>query len=112
MAEETIDPKLMGDPVKVIHYMDFQENPVKDNSLYIPDLVPGTLQPLEVYEEDGISNEILLKIDIEAIVKELEGMTGTSSDKKLDKQLKRFPEPTTKEDLSNAMKKSYAESTR
>ncbi len=38
----------MGDPAKVIQYMDYQANPVKDNSSYVPDVVPGMLQPLEV----------------------------------------------------------------
>ncbi len=69
MDEEKIDPKLMGDPAKVIHYMDYQANPVKDNLSYVPDLVPGKLQPLEVYDDDGISDEFLLNLDIESIVK-------------------------------------------
>ncbi len=49
MEEETFDPKICGDPSKVIQYMDYTENPVPDNCRYILDLVPGLLQPLEVY---------------------------------------------------------------
>lgn len=41
---------LYGDPKNVIQYMDYQENPVPDNSHYVPELVPGVLQPLEVNE--------------------------------------------------------------
>ena len=64
------DPKVYGDPAKIVHYMDFSnEGPEADNGSYIPDLVPGLLQLLEVYEDQEISDEILSNLDIESIVK-------------------------------------------
>ncbi len=37
------DKHIYGDPDKVVQFMDYSENPVQDNSHYIPDLVPGIL---------------------------------------------------------------------
>ncbi len=39
---------LYGDPNKIMHYMDFQKNPVPDDSKYVPDLVPGVLQTIGI----------------------------------------------------------------
>ena len=51
--------RLYGHPDKVIQFMDYQENPVPDNSWYVPELVPGVLQPLEINEimEDPKTDE-------------------------------------------------------
>ncbi len=69
--------RIYGDPAKIINYMDYQENPVQDNSRYVPELVPGVLQPLEINEimEDPNTDEWLSKVDIEKIVKEVEEST-------------------------------------
>ncbi len=58
--------------------MDYQENPVADNSHYIPELVPGILQPLEINEimEDPKTDEWLSMVDIEAIVQQAEQSTS------------------------------------
>ena len=90
MADEKLTLKIYGDPEKVIHYMDYTETPAVDNSSYIPDLVPGMLQPLEVYEDDSVSDEVLSNLDIEAIVKEAELSIGTPNvdSPNMEKQLK------------------------
>ncbi len=66
---------LYGDPDKVVHYMDYISNPVPDNSRYIPDLVPGVLQPLELVDDDPVLDNIISKIDIEKIISEVEAET-------------------------------------
>ncbi len=60
--------KLYGDLEKVIQYMDYGANPVPDNLHYIPDLVPGVLQPLEVIEDDPEFDNLLQNLDVEAIM--------------------------------------------
>ncbi len=45
---------------------------MEDNSTYIPDLVPGMLQPLEVIEDDPLMDKALSELDIEKIVSEAE----------------------------------------
>lgn len=106
MAEK-LDPKIYGDPEKVIHFMDYTDTLQVDNSSYIPDLVPGMLQPLEVYEDDGISDEVLSNLDIKAIIKQAEismGMPSVDSPE-MDKQLKQFPEPSDSSDVQRLSKK-------
>ncbi len=82
------DPNLYGNPDKIIHYMDYQANPVKDNSRYVPELVPGLLQPLEIneiIEDDPAVNSLLSNMDLEPIVHEAEECT-----KDVSKMLSRF----------------------
>ena len=77
-SKEQIDhEKVYRDPDKIIHFMDYSNEPARENCTYILDLVPGLLQPLEIVEENDISDEVLLNLDIEAIVKEAELSTGT-----------------------------------
>ncbi len=48
---------------------------MQDNSSYVPDLVPGMLQPLEVneiMEDDPAVDDMLKNLDIESIVKSAE----------------------------------------
>lgn len=107
--EDKMDPKLYGDPDKVIHYMDYTENPVKDNSSYLLDLVPGMLQPLEVYDdqEEIMSDKILSKLDIEAIVKQAEMFIGTVSmdSPDMEKQMNWFPDPSESAEVKHLSKK-------
>ncbi len=98
--EEQIDPKLMGDPAKVIQYMDYQANPVPHNSRYIPDLVPGVLQPLELLDEDTEMDKLLSEVDIEKIVREAEEATRTHSDT-LAKAHWRFGTSVSKDELQD-----------
>ena len=96
--------RLYGDPDKVIQYMDYSDNPPKDNS-YVLDLVPGVLQPLEVdeiMEEDPIADKLLSNLDIELIVK--------NAEQQYEKQMKRFLEPSKSESLTEITKKQYAPS--
>ncbi len=102
---------LYGDLDKIVHYMDYQANPVQDNSRYVPDLVPGVLQPLEVLDEDPVLDEIMSEIDVEAIVKQAEECTADYQ-KSIEKDYHHFPKPSTEESLSDFTKKKYAPSTR
>ncbi len=80
MEGEGYDLQIYGDPGKVVHYMDYSENPVPDNSRYIPDLVPGILQPLQVYEIDdqnapedhAVPDELLSKLDVDKLIQDTE----------------------------------------
>ncbi len=110
MADEKLTLKIYGDPEKVIHYMDYTETPAVDNSSYIPDLVPGMLQPLEVYEDDSVSDEVLSNLDIEAIVKEAELSIGTPNvdSPNMEKQLKWFPEPSDSSEVTKFSKKNIS----
>ena len=65
--EQEQNRRLYGDPEKIVHYMDYTNGQL-DNSQYVPDLVPGVLQPLEIneiMEPDLEMNELLSKLDIE-----------------------------------------------
>ena len=67
--------QLYRDPVKILHYMDYSANPVADNSKYVPDLVPGMLQPLEIneiMEDDPTLDDMLKNLDIKLIIKSAE----------------------------------------
>ncbi len=70
LQDSDMPKHLYGDPNKVIHYMDYEANPVPDNSRYVPELVPGMLQPLEINEimDDTKTDEWLASVDIENIV--------------------------------------------
>ncbi len=84
LNEEQIHKNLYGDPEKIIHYMDYT-NGQADNSWYVPDLVPGVLQLLEIneiIEPDPKTDELLSKLDIEKIVQDAEKMTSDSSNSK------------------------------
>ena len=62
-----------------------------DNSIYVPELVPGVLQPLEVNEimEDPKTDKWLLTLDIEKIVQQAEqSMKHLDVQQDLDKGLK------------------------
>ncbi len=102
---------IYGDPEKVVQYMDYSENPIKDNSRYIPDLVPGMLQPLEVIKDDPQLDKILSTLDVEAIVQESEAITK-DVDNQIQKQLSHFPDPCNKEIVEDYSKHKFAPSTR
>ncbi len=103
---------LYGDPEKVIQYMDYQENPVPDNSGYIPELVPGILQLLEVNEiiKDPNTDEWLSNLDIEKIIKQAAESTKDVQ-KQMDKDMNRFPEPTKKEMLQEFLTRTFSATT-
>ncbi len=91
--------------------MDYQENPVPDNSTYILDLVPGMLQPLEVIEDDPIMDKELSELDIEWIVAEVENCTKNVEVQNA-KQLSCFVEPVTNDIATDFAKKKYAPATK
>ncbi len=93
--------------------MDYQENPVADNSHYIPELVPGILQPLEINEimEDPKTDEWLSMVDIEAIVQQAEQSTS-NLDPKVSKEMNHFPSPTKKQTLDEFKTCTFSASTR
>ena len=98
---------MYGDPDKIIHFMDYSNEPPRENCMYILDLVPGMLQPLEIVE-DEVPDEVLSSLDIEAIVKESELCTGTKSEDsaEMKQQLERFPEPTKNDEIECLGKKT------
>ncbi len=104
--------RLYGNPKNVIQYMDYQENPVPDNSRYIPELVPGILQPLEINEimEDPNTDEWLSNLDIEKIVKQAEESTK-DVEEKIQKDMKRFPEPTKPDTLQEFSMHTFSAAT-
>ena len=101
---------LYGNPENIVQYMDYQDNAVPDNSTYIPDLVPGMLQPLEVIEEDVISDKDLSELDIEQIVQESEECMKNVHAQSV-KQMSCFAEPVSAATASDFSKK-YAPSTK
>ena len=109
MASEE-EQHLYGDPEKVIQYMDYSENPVQDNSRYIPDLVPGILQSLEVIEEDPALDSILSNLNVKALVKESEAMMK-NVDNQVQQQMSCFPEPSKTEAMEEYSRKKFAPST-
>ena len=77
-SQDSDMPKhLYRDPNKVIYYMDYEANPVPDNSRYIPELVLGMLQPLEINDimDDPKTDEWLASVDIENIVQQAKAST-------------------------------------
>ncbi len=103
---------LYGDPKKVIQYMDYDANAVPDNSRYIPELVPGILQPLEINEimDDLKIDEWLATVDIENIVQQAkESMKQV--EKELDKGLKQFPEPTKPDTVQQFSTRTFSAAT-
>ena len=103
--------KLYGDPEKIVHYMDYTENPPVDNSRYIPDLVPGVLQPLKILDDDPVVDNLISKMDIEKIAQESEQLTAGVQEK-VQKDMQCFPEPHNKELLVKYRKKKFAPSTK
>ncbi len=103
--------KLYGDPEKIVHYMDYKENRVEDNSRYIPDLVPGILQPLEVLDNNPITDKVLSELDIEKIVSEAEACTKRIEDKQ-QKDMTHFAEPISSDVLQDYSKHKYTPSTK
>ena len=92
---------LYRDPEKVIQYMDYQANPVPDNSRYVPEFVPGLLQPLEIneiIEDDPAVDQILANLDVESLVKAAEDLTNSIS-KPEEKDLQMFAAPAPSETM-------------
>ena len=106
---------LYGKEENVAQYMDYT-NGQPDNSHYIPNLVPGVLQPLE--ELSDLGDEYLSTIDIEALVKQAEYSTGGipqhhgPSPAPAEKDLKRFGSVTTDETFKEAMNRSFSIATK
>ena len=94
--EQLQHEKIYGDPDKIIHFMDYSNEPPCENTMYIPDLVPGLLQPLEIVEDSEILDEVLSTLDIESLVKQAKISTGTKSEDsaEMTQQMQHFPEPT------------------
>ena len=108
--EQDQNVHLYGDPAKVIQYMDYSDEKGKlDNAHYIPELVPGVLQPLEINEiiEDDQTDQLLANIDIEKIVQEAEAMTK-DTDQQVQKQMQYFPDPLTKDSISDMSKRKFS----
>ncbi len=105
---------LYGDPAKVTQYLDYSDQKGKpDNACYVPELVPGVLQPLEIneiMEDDPATDELLSKLEIEKIVEESEALTGSLPNS--DKQMSQFPKPATKDSVIDMGKWRFSASTR
>ncbi len=106
---------LYGDPSKIVQYMDHSDEKGKpDNACYVPDLVPGVLQLLEIneiMEEDKSTDELLANMDIEKIVQEAESMTK-NVDHQVNKQMHRFPDPVPKDNMIDMSKHKFSVSTK
>ncbi len=106
--------RLYGDPEKIVKYLDYTETPEVDNSRYVPDLVPGILQPLEVneiMEEDPAFDKLLSTMDIEAIVSAAEESTK-NVEQQVHKNLNHFPDPVSTDTLSEFSHRKFALSTK
>lgn len=104
--------QLYGDPRQVIQFMDYSnESPEADNGLYIPNLVPGQLQPLEELL-DTETDQLLSTIDIEALVKKAEQSTGglppSSPPRPSEKSLKCFGDVMTDSKLKEVSNHSFS----
>lgn len=109
--DENTHHQLNSDPDKIVQYIDYQSNPVPDNSHYIPDLVPGVLQPLEVIEEDPEFDSLLQNLDVEALVKEADDYTA-KYEASIKKDYHHFPDPSDSTQLGDFSKRKYAPSMR
>ncbi len=98
--------RIYGKNANIVQYMDYQANPVKDNSSYVPELVLGILQPLEVNEimEDPVADQIIAQLNVEDLLSEAEQST-----KKLDDQ---FADPVDKVSKEEMSKRQFAPSTK
>ena len=85
------------------------------NGHYIPNLVPGVLQPLEELS-DQETDEFLSTIDIEALVKEAENSTGGIPNNPIpapaEKDLKHFGNITSAEMLKDVSNHSFSAATK
>ncbi len=119
MEEKNLTPeehqRIYGDPNKIVQFFDYT-NGEPDNSHYIPNLVPGMLQPLEdiLHSEN---DAFLSMTDIEKLVKEAKESTGglpppPPAPAPSDKDLKRFGQPVTNELLQDVSNKSFSAATK
>ncbi len=102
--------RLYGKPENVVHFMDYT-NGQPDNGYYIPNLVPGVLQPLEELL-DPETDKFLSTIEIEALVKEPENSTGGIPNNPIlppaEKDLKYFGNITSAEMLKEVSNHSFS----
>ncbi len=102
--------QLYRKPEQVIEFMDYSND--QDNSRYIPNLMPGMLQPLEELS-DVETDQFLSTIDIDALVKEAENSTGgIPNPVPAQKDLKCFGKPTSQEDLNKVTNHSFSTATK
>lgn len=112
-SNDILDPKGYRDPAKVVQYIDFTENLQKDNSRYVPKLVPGVLQPLEVNEimdDDPAFDALLSNLDIEGIVQQAE-KTTKDYESAIQKDYEYFLDPL-KSSVLDEFSKKFAPSTK
>ncbi len=94
--------------------MDYTDGGPLDNSRYVPTLVPGMLQPLEELS-DHDSDDFLLTVNIEALVKEVEKTSGGLPDAPKapsEKDLKCFAQPVMTEKMCDMTNKSFSAATK
>ncbi len=106
--------RFCGKDANIIQFMDYT-NGQPDNSRYIPNLVPGMLQPLEELS-DNETDQFLSIIDIEVLVKQVEKTTGGLPSAKEqtppEKQLKHFADAVSKEKMCDIGSKSFSAATK
>lgn len=106
--------RIYGDPNQIVQFMDYT-NGCPDNSRYIPNLVPGMLQPLEDIS-DMDNDDFLSTINTEKLVKQAEESTGslptpvslTPKPLPSEKDLKYFGQPVSSEDMKDVTNKSFS----